>query len=291
MRALLKTALILAVATGCNDGDDAVFDTSRGAQSKPQPARDLDSFKAAGESGETSFVEASYDLKIFTRSGAKLCNGEADLKIGSKNGNIGLEFPTAQVKCLGITLDLAKMLKFGAQQTQEEPSVSSDGRVLRLDKIGGGTFNPPRPLVLGPVVQDPSKFEGFSESKNYTVSGTGQSGAFSGEGTIDLEVLGVNDKYEDGDIQFENVLHWQMTTKGFDKLPKASLFLFDKLEMYFNTRPIMIPKIVIEGELSDFMSGGPAAGGAAGGGIIGKVGDAFIGSLKIEFSVKNYKKS
>ena len=49
----------------------------------------------------------------------------------------------------------------------------------------------------------------------------------------------------------------------------------------------MVPKIVIEGTLTDFISTGGATGGGAMDAIAG-IGAAFLGKLKVELVVKEY---
>ena len=288
---IIVMPLLALLATGCNDGDDAVFGNENGIEKKPPGlAAKGNTFTAQQAGGDATVVDAQYKLSIFTRSEARLCDGNVDIKIGFKSGEIDFDLPEAIIRCLSIEIDLSKMLSF-AKSSESEPEISSDGKVLRIDRFGGGTFDPPRPLLVGPIFQNIDRFKGFDESKNYSVSGTNDQGSsYSGSGNIDIEVHDIEAKFTseaNEDLEFDNIVHWSMKASDFgEDVPKAKLLLFDNLEFYFNARPIMVPKIVMEGQMSYFIQGSGAGG--EGGGVEG-IADDFLGPLRIVLEVTDYQ--
>jgi hypothetical protein len=234
-------------------------------------------------------MNVTYDIVVQTASGAKPCTGTASIAIDSK---FQFKVPDAKLKCLSLEIDIGKMLGAMSQDTGKKPDFSSDGKIFRVKTLGSATFEPARPVLLGPIIQDPSKFKGLQEKKTYsaTVTDSKTGKVSTGSGDIEVRVLGVDEPFphETFPDDFKSVLHWEMLATGFDGVPAAQALLFDRLEFYWNMRPIMVPKIVIEGTLTDFISGG---GGATGGGAmdaIAGIGAAFLGKLKIELTVKDY---
>ena len=82
---------------------------------------------------------------------------------------------------------------------------------------------------------------------------------------IDVQVLSMHEKVNDikSGEALANVMHWVMTSKqnvtdaSLKKtIPAAKTFLFDKIEFYWNTKPIRIPKISIKGNFDDFVTMG-----------------------------------
>jgi len=90
----------------------------------------------------------------------------------------------------------------------------------------------------------------------------------SASGQFDIEVIpGANDvltTYSNKlspENNFDKVLHWTMAAKGFDGIPAKKGLLLKKMEWFWNVEPIMIPKIIIVGELAGFIdtSSSPAS--------------------------------
>lgn len=287
---VLMIVLALSLFLGaCKSSDDEVFKGNGNVEVKPEMFGAQD----ATPNEPVSLMNVSYDVTVTTASGAKPCTGVAQIQVDSK---FQMKFPELKLKCLSLEIDVGKMLAGMSQEAGKKPGVSSDGKVMRVKQIGAATFDPPRPLLLGPVIQDPSKYEGFQEKKAYSVTvNDPKTGATSnGNGEIEVRVLGVNEPFATDAFpdDFKSVLHWEMVSTGFKGVPAAQGLLFERLEFYWNMRPIMVPKIVIEGNLTDFISGG-GAGGAGGGGAmdaIAGIGAALFGKLKIELTVKDYSR-
>jgi hypothetical protein len=224
-------------------------------------------------------AEASYDISVTSRSGASLCLGTASIEITS---DFAMKFPAAKISCVSLTIDLAKVLG-ATQSSMGNNNMSSDGKMLYMDSFGSAKFEPARPFLVGPIIQDPSEYEGFSKSGDYTVTYDKSGVQDTKSGKINVKVLETQGKYNAGnfDKKLDKVLHWQMTTTGFDGVPVANTFLFDKIEFYWNTRPIMVPKIVIEGYLGDFVTKNDGAKGAV------NIDDV-IGQIRLELTVTKF---
>jgi hypothetical protein len=205
-----------------------------------------------------------------------ICMGEVNLHIMS---DFSLKFPQSKAKCILIgDLDLEKLL--GGMGNDKKGAIESDGKVLRLEKLGPVTFSPARPLLMGPIAQDMSIFEGYSEVKNYSAVFKDPSSGEekNGSGTIGIRVLEAGSQMNPilmPGTNFDSILHFQLDVSGFKGLPKSKGFLFDKVNFWLNSRPIAIPRILIQSRASDLLdsapkpdAGEPGTGGS-GGGVFG----------------------
>jgi hypothetical protein len=275
---LLAMLLLLTLISACQDQDDAAFKGGVN-ESKPRLREELKGLdQAKGTRPKEPVVKtaatATYDMRITTVSGVKLCTGEATLDIKS---DLTISFPDTYIQCLSYRVDLAGLLKQASSKTKA--NATSDGKILYQDRIGGAQFEPARPFLIGPVIQNSDQFKDLKHSATYKVNGTGPKGSYQDSGRINLAVLGVDQSFErdSKDIAFDKIIHWQMEATGYgDDIPKSSAYLFNKIEFYWNTRPIMIPKIVIESPLSDFL------------GASGANAPDIIGVLKVVLLVKSY---
>jgi hypothetical protein len=279
--------LLGLLAAGCNPDDEAVF--KKGGNNEGKPVRSLlngtEGLKGFDATAEAKLAASvTYIMKVTSESDAAICEGEATVEIKS---DFSMGFPKAEISCASLKVNLAKALDTGGAGFSGDgkaagENISHDGKVLSLKKLGKSEFDPPRPMLLGPIVQDASKYKGYKKKTDHTISGsdaaTGQ--AISGTGSFTVEVLDHKTTYKNKfiDDEFTDILHWQMSASGFKGIPARNGLLFDKMEWFWNTRPIMIPKISISGYLSDFISG---EGGAN--------TDALVGLLKIDLVVKEYK--
>lgn len=288
MRACRQTIFLIPalVAGGCNSSDETVF--KKGGNNEVKPSRPLLD-GAEGLAGSDATADAktaatvTYLMKVTSESGAAVCEGEATVKIMT---NFALSFPKAEIDCLSLKVDLAKALDNGGvgiagDSKDAGENIVHDGKVFSLKKLANADFEPARPMLLGPIVQDPTKFKNFKKTTNHTLTGkniqTGNS--ISGSGSFTIEVLDHQTTYKNKFIEdeFKNVLHWRMTSSGFKDIPAQTGLVFKRWEWVWNTRPIMIPKISITGRLSDFIKG-EGAGNT----------DALVGELQIDLIVKDY---
>jgi hypothetical protein len=281
--AISLLAVLLAALAACNPNDDKVFKEGGNGESKPAstlvaPPLGQD---ATSETPATLAATVTYQVRIDS-PGAQLCKGEATIQVYS---DFTLKFPDATLQCASMTLDLAAMLGSapmgGGAGAKDPGNLTHDGLVLSVKNLGRTTFTPNRPFLLGPIVQDASKYKGFKRTTQHSLSGQdAKSGApISGNGTFTVNVIDNKAEYSNEKVgKFDNVIHWEMTTTGFDGVAAANGLIFEKWEWFWNTDPIMVPKIVIVGQISDFAVG-PAGG----------TGDQFIGTLTVNLVAKDYE--
>jgi len=294
VKALAAKFLLLALAfAGCNSADEGVFKNNDGVESKPATTllSGTEGMQGGLDAlGETP-VQAASVTYLLTVTGnnqdAELCHGDAQLTIMS---DFSLKIPTAKIQCMAYTVDLAGLLASngglsglsGGSGQDASGNLSDDGMVLSVKNIAGGEFTPPRPLLLGPIIQDSSKFAGFHRTSNHTLVAQDETGkTMTANGSFAIQVLDVDTTYENKWVgkAFDKVLRWQMTTSGFTGIPARYGLIFQSWEWLWNVRPIMIPKIEIKGHLSDFVSTGDTSGTT----------DALLGVMTIDLIVKEYK--
>jgi hypothetical protein len=104
----------------------------------------------------------------------------------------------------------------------------------------------------------------------------------SGSGSFKVEVFETKTTYYNKvvDEEFKDVMHWKMTKSGFDGIPMTTGLLFESMEFFWNTRPLMIPKVIVRGELGDLISNSdPAASEQT---------NDLVGVLTINLTIKDY---
>lgn len=217
------------------------------------------------QNDETSQVPTLDGLKQSAKG--CICVGRVDLNIKE---DFSLEFPNSKAQCSLIgELDLAKLLNSLNDDADRETAAESQDKMLRLKKLGPMTFNPPRPLLVGPIIQDASQFQGLTETKSYTVQYTDKDkgGAVTNDqGDITVNVLEAGTSWTPifmPKSPFDNILRFEMLTKGFTKVPRTKGFLFDRVEFTLNGRPLAIPAIKLESRASDLMSAAGKDGAGA----------------------------
>jgi hypothetical protein len=285
---VISVLLPLLLASGCNLDDEKVFKSTGNSEKKPVQTllNGTEGLKGLGATQDVkTAATVTYLMKVTSESGVAVCNGEATIKIMT---NFSMTFPKAEIACLSLTVNLGKALDTGGAAlgggdgADAVSTITHDGKVLSLKTLAGTDFDPPRPMLLGPIVQDPSIYKNFKQTTQHTLSGKdAETGAaISGTGSFKINVLDEKTTYKNNfiDEEFENILHWEITSSGFKDIPARSGLVFDRMEWLWNTRPIMIPKLSITGRLSDFISGDAGANA-----------DMLLGTLKIDLTVKEYK--
>ena len=277
--------LTCSLALGCYSADEALVKSASNLQKKG-------SFNGAAGSGTGQLAEdanaknpvatATYFLDIETASGAKPCEGQITMDI---MGDFTFSLRDSKATCASLTIDIGKLLNGqlkGAASSVGLDKLSSDGQILSIAEIAGATFNPPRPFIVGPIVQDSSKFAGLNRVtySTLTVAKPENGPPLKAEGTFTTKVLEVDGFYQNKYLTkgFDKVMHWTMETDGFRGVPTKYGLLFKKWEWRWNTRPIMIPKIIITLE-------------GVNGFIEGKSADSLaelVGEVTITLTVKEY---
>lgn len=275
MKNSIAMIALCLLAVGCEDGDEKVFKGSGSNESKPGATLLPEGAGITGlgatSAAPTEAARVTFDLAVYGNSGAKLCDGEVKIQIMS---DFTMKFPDSTAQCVSMKVDLSKAL--GGAETQggkQESNITSTDGILNFKSIAGGTFDPPRPFLLGPVVQNSEKYKGFTHHSEHQVT----SASGSGSGAFDIEVLDVDTTYKNKYLEkpFDKILHWKIKASGFDGVKKSEGLLFKEMEWVWNTNPIMIPKLTIRGELGDLIE---AEGG----------GSDLVGEIKIDLSVKEY---
>ncbi len=286
---LFRRSLGLAVSAislyftfiSCESAEESVFKAGS-SQQKPNP--ELLTGKEGRGLGATSstpeeVASATYGIRVKSQSGAQLCEGEVSLQIMS---DFSIKFPATEVRCLSLKIDLAGILASVGSGSLSN-SIESNGKYISIKSIAGADFTPPRPVLLGPIVQDTKIFEKFkSVTDHAVVSKDFTSGKqLSAKGSFVIEVLNPKTTYSNKYLSepFTNILHWQITTKGFEGIPPQNGLLFKKIEWLFNTRPIMIPQINITGDLTGFLQEDGQEGGVG----------SLVGDLEVSLVVKKHK--
>jgi hypothetical protein len=278
---LALAMLVFAAQPGCNSEDEAVFSQGDNLEGKPK-ATLLGELEGLGANGDGTpkdpevVASVRYKAKITSNSGASICNGEIGIEILS---DFNMKFPNAFLDCVSLRIDLGGVL--GAQQASAgsqtgKGKISHDGQVLAMETIANATFDPPRPLVVGPIVQQEDKYKGFKRTSEHTMTYTNDAGEKAeARGSFDIKVINHQTTFKYDGNEFDKVMHWEMSS-NFDVPAKHGL-TFKKWTWFWNTRPIMIPGFVIEGSLGDFIQGDSA-----------EMAEALTGILKIELYVKEY---
>lgn len=186
-----------------------------------------------------------------------LCVGAVYLHIKE---DFSIDFPDSKAKCSLIgDMDLAELLGAMDDGSDREKDAEANDKMLRLKKLGPMRFDPPRPLLVGPIVQDPSDFRGLTETKQYSVQYTDKdkgNAVSNTTGQITVNVLDVGATMSPlfmPDKPFDNILRFEILSSGFANVPKIKGFLFDKVEFTLNSRPIAITTIKMESNPKDFM--------------------------------------
>jgi hypothetical protein len=196
-----------------------------------------------------------------------------------------MQFPEAVIRCLSLEIDLASMLgakvAAGGGFTTGQGVIQHDGFTLSMKSLAGADFDPPRPLLLGPIFQDAEKYKGYDKTTHHTMTFQDDSGrSVTKEGDFTVKVKKFSADYVstvDGKtLEFHDVLWWEMTS-NFDTPAKHGL-TFKKWEWFWNMRPLMIPGLKIEGTIGDF---------ATGEGMVDA--DELLGTMTFELYVKDYE--
>ncbi len=301
-RILAVPALVAVLALGaaaCDDSDEKVFKSPGNTESKPA-ATLLEQLKNSGGNGLSGQAEAptpvasvTYLMNIETAAGVGVCNGDFSGQILS---NFSFKLPQAEIQCLGLTVDIAALLNgggagglgggaapaaSGSGAANPLAAIEHDGYVLKLKSFLGASFEPARPVLLGPIVQNPEKYKGYDKVFETTLSGDAGGEHIQKAGKFHVVVLDHHASYSNAGIvgkdKLESIIHWKMTAEGFDGVPANLGGAIDSLEFKWNTRPIMIPYIQIKGKLlQGFLKGDAASLGKA------------VGELVITVVVKDF---
>ncbi len=198
---LLVSAFLLPVFQGCrNAADDEVFmdPEARNARAM-KPSGDRESIRKL-----VAIAMASYRVKVNGTGPANMefCSGGLDLKMMS---DLSFGDASGAVVCMNRPMDMGRMLAGLTGSTAGKPEVEADGTILRVKKMGGVSFNPPRPLLVGPIVQNTASFAGLDQTTNHVATWTDPATGkvVTSNGTTRVRVLGIKESYN-SDLLGEN---------------------------------------------------------------------------------------
>jgi len=282
---LLLTTTALVGSLACtNSADTNVFSSPGNRQIKPnatEAALFSGNSLGATSAAPTKAAAVTYRIFVTTHSGDPVCHGTAQINIMT---NFSMQFPEAQITCLNFTIDLAGIL--GSSFATNSPglsNLSSDGKMLYIKQIANAEFDPPRPFILGPIVQDASVYRGYKLTvpESITVNDPTSHLQKTGQGQFDVVVNGIGLNYSNTlspKNNFSNVMDWQIGASGFDGIPTKDGLLIKKMEWWWNVEPVMIPKLEITGDLGGFI------GSTGGSSAVSQL----IGEVTISLSVQDY---
>lgn len=238
-----------------------------------------------------------YRLELRTVSEATLCSG---IFSAGLYGDFNLKFDDSQVGCGSFRIDINQLLgsiNLMAQLDQAAnpaaspdqdaaalPSLKHDGQILYLASLGDEiSFEPPRPLIIGPLIFDHAKYRGLKKVVQTTVRINEADFVGSGVGTYTAEVLETDLKFSNDKIKsgLDSTIHWQVTSQGLQNLPDKHGMLIPKFEVWWNSAPIMVPRIKIQ------LSGKSLIAQADEDGTLQEL-DSLLGDLTIDINLEEY---
>ena len=279
MKSFIALAALFALFS-CNSSDEKSV-TNSGNDQQEKPVSTVDPTSGSNMTAPVPAAIVDFDMFVYgLDNGNKLCSGQAVITV---NSDFSIKFPSSKLSCASIVLDLGKLLEGQTGGSNTMSHLSHDGFILYADKLENATFQPPRPFMIGPIITDRSKYEGYTKSVTSQVNAVSieTSKQYDLKGTVTLSVLDFNN-YTNPVVQdtFSSVIHWQATTTGFDSMPKTLGLLFEKMEWWFNTSPIMIPQIEIVADLNDFLDNKGTTQGQM---------SELLGKVRIVLQANNYK--
>jgi hypothetical protein len=274
---MIAALLLILGLTGCS-GDAPKPSPKKG------PAED-----AKKNEAPTLVSRARYEVRVFPANDVKNCqatpgcvpdsmnNGALVLASGEivmeTMSNFAIRFVSGKVSVLdnpALTLDLGPSLnKFAPDPNQDNTAgnISSDlgNRVVMTKRVGNIAFDPPRPLILGPIIQDPQQFADidklYPDITFKKVPGT-EGPDVSGRASIRVKTLNPREKYTPrpgatfATAPFD-VLHWEMTLDNSRSISSQNIqaLLLNRVGFYWRTRPIQIPRLVLDTTLASLLGG------------------------------------
>lgn len=276
---LLTVAAALLAAGSCRSADDDVFMDPAAHNTREQNV--IESNRAPVRK-PVSIATATYRVRVLGKSGGELCSGALDLELMS---DLGFGPSKGGVLCMGQTIDLGRLLQGLTASADSDLDLLVDGMMVRARRIGGVAFNPPRPLLVGPIVQDTTPFAGLNQTSQHDATWKNPENGklVNSSGTTTVKVKGVNEHFESTTLgqQFDRILRWEITSTGYDGIPKSEAFIFDRIEMLWNVRPLVIPRIVIEGNLRSFLSDDSQSAG--------RIAELFVGRVQIVMEATRFE--
>ncbi len=263
--AIAAFALFVSLSA-CSDDED-FFDQQNQGSIEQRRAGSAASLEAQDATSVFNLVDATYAIVLRNAAGP-LCTGQSRMRIDSQ---FALEIVQPTVTCLGFTFDLSALINSKllsealksslGNETSPAANLSHDGSMLLTKKVIDASFDPPRPLLVGPVIVEAGKYQGFAKTYPSTMSYTDPKTAAvtTRGGNFAVRVLEPALVYTNGNLTIDRVMHWEVRASGFEGIPAIYGMTFTRLDWHWSTRPLMIPKIEVDLTTSDLalISAGP----------------------------------
>lgn len=304
---LILLATLLVATTGCGEKIKPIGPPSKGSEAvkdNDQPPLDARKPPSAEEliGKDAAFLDADYKFDITSLFGIGVCKGDIGLKLNANMGKKAtaalFEIPKDKgvIDCgfLGGKINLAEMIgAFSKDQVEQlkDPLVVKDN-VISLKQLGAGRYEPARPLLPSFIATKKEKLASLNVTE--TVTMTNLKDGSTASGTVNVRTLGIDQSYKPLRMQrqFNNVLHFEVTNKGFQGADKLGNLLFDRMEFKISLDPLAILYVEFKGKVSDAMkamgngAGAGAGAGGAAGGLGGLAKGPLIGALTKVIDVK-----
>ena len=272
-------AVLLVMSLGCSSRKELL---SGPIESKPNS---IGSYKIFQDNlnEDIPLYQARYNFVVTKKNnGAVLCEGETTLitynnmKVKAQGGaNCKL---SKDIDLSTIISDNIEVISFETVKKQQ-----LDPRIVWITKYGNAVYEPYKPYIIRPIIQNMDKFKNIDISQALNVKilpQTSNEPVKEGSGMIQIKMLEVGITYKPQDYHetFNNVVKWGIYANGFETLKtKADASLYKVYEYHWSTRPLVILKIHIESPLKDFRPG-----------LIGAIGDIIIGDICVDINIKEY---
>ncbi len=277
--------IFIAILILINACDSEKSFISNDIEKKPEPT----AIQSENQSLEVAqiapkIVDAIYDIDLTDEVGNTFCTGEIGLQILS---DLTIKVDEPVVECLGLGFDLTRILNSetlskGFDTNNKEgleglaDSFSHDGSLLYIRELSGVSFSPERPFFVGPLIADHGKYEDLVQDFSSTATWTDDLGNVqTSSGSFHLEVTEHLTSYTTPQETLDRIIHWHITSDGFNGLPALKGLTFKKFEWWWNSAPIMIPKFSIVTDPSSL--------------ILGDSLDNLFNDLTLTLTIKSYK--
>lgn len=233
-------------------GDDKAF---KGGTNEAKPLSRVVEKASLNAEGPDIVGTFNFAISVMTNSGARF-SGSGDLQIMS---DFSLVAKSTKVTLGSMVLDMTGLINRISSsflENQTQGNFTKEDGILYVRDLGPASFDPPRPLLLGPLIVKPERYRGLKKTTQHDVTIQSGSTKKSASGSLTVEVLETAGSFTSANGKsFDHVLHWVLSSHGFSGVPATKGFLFDRVEWWFNTKPLMIPKIAITGNLGELMTG------------------------------------
>jgi hypothetical protein len=247
---------LLSGGAACSSGEERAFQGG-GSESKPV-SKALMAEKAPDPESAGVLGTYSYAITIVTKSGVTF-DGAAKIEVLS---DLSLRTSDASVQIGSLKIDLSALTQRLSLDffKDSEHNITREGGIVYVRKYASATFDPPRPLFIGPLVRNLDRFKNLKKTSYHTVTVNDGSSRLTGQGSFSLEVLETNGTFKSSQSQqnlsYSDVLHWQLTSTGFESVPADKVLSFQKVEWWYSTNPLGVVKLAITGDLGNLVKQG-----------------------------------